>query len=428
MPSSGYRGRDFRLLWGGETVSEVGSQVSLLALPLVAVTTLNATVFQVGLLTASQTAAFLLVGLPAGAWVDRLRHRPVMIVADVGRAFAFGSIPAAAAWGSLTMVQLYVVALVCGVLTVFFDVAYQSILPSLVGRDGLVAANARLGGSQEVAHVAGPSLAGWLVQLVGAPYAVAVDAGSFLVSGAAIGAIDTDQAPPARAGPRRGALRREIMEGLRFVLGHRTLRAIAGTTSTANLFGSVVAAVQIVFLVRVVHLHSGEIGLLLAGGSVGGVLGALVASPLARVFGSAKTTIGAIVVSSLGVYLYPLARPGPWVALFSVGFFLEGFGAVVYNVNQVSFRQALCPPELLGRMNATMRFIVWGTMPLGGLLGGVLGGAIGIRPTMWLAAAGATTAVVWLLASPMRSVRDYHVEPGDFAGDVVALEEPDPLR
>ncbi len=184
-----FRHRDFRLLWGGETVSELGSQVSLLAIPLVAVRSLAATPFEMGVLTAASTAAFLAIGLPAGAWVDRLRRRPVMIIADLGRLLALGSVPVAYAYGVLGLPQLYIVALVTGVFTVFFDVAYQSYLPSLVGREHLVEGNAKLTGSQQVAQIAGPSLAGGLVQAIGGPYAVAVDAASFLVSAAAIGGI-----------------------------------------------------------------------------------------------------------------------------------------------------------------------------------------------------------------------------------------------
>lgn len=406
-------GRDFHLLWGGETVSQVGSQVSQLALPLVAVTTLHATVFQVGLLEAASTLAFLLVGLPAGAWVDRLRRRPVLIAADIGRMVCFGSIPVTAALDQLSMVQLYVVALVGGVLTVFFDVAYMSYLPALVGRDRLVESNARLQTSESLAQVAGPSVAGWLVQVVGGPYAVAVDAGSFAVSAGAVGAIRLAETAPTRAGRGKGGLRREIGEGLRFLLRHPILRAIAGTTSTSNLFGNIAMAVSVVFLVRSVHLRSGEIGLLFAAGAVGGVVGALSATSLADKVGGARVTIAGIAVGGVGGLLLPLTRGGAGAGFFAAGMFLISFGAVVYNVNQVSFRQRLCPPELLGRMNASMRFVVWGTLPIGNVLGGALGTAIGTRSTLWVGGAGSFLALVWLLASPLRGARDY---PDEDAG------------
>ncbi len=339
------RHRDFRLLWAGETVSQVGTEVSFLALPLVAVSTIHASTFEVGLLTASATLAFLVVGLPAGVWIDRLRRRPVLIVADVGRFLALGSIPVAAALDVLGIVQLYAVALLTGVLTVFFDVAYQSYLPGLVGREQLVEGNAKLQASESLAQVAGPSVAGWLVQLLGAPAAVAA------------------------------------------------------------------VAVQIVFLVRVVHLHAGVIGLLFSAGSLGGLVGALSASPWARRFGSARATLGGAVLSGAGTFLIPLVRPGPAILLFSAGLFLTSAGAVVYNVNQVSFRQVLCPDRLLGRMNATMRFIVWGTMPIGGVMGGILGSTLGLRNTLWVAAAGSMGAVGCLLASPLRGMRDLPAGP-----------------
>jgi MFS family permease len=398
--------RDFRLLWGGETVSELGSQVSLLAIPLLAVRTLHATTFQVGLLTAASTAAFLIVGLPAGVWVDRIRRRWVMITADLGRMLSLGSIPVAYALDALTMVQLVVVTLLTGILTVFFDVAYQSYLPSLVGRENLVEGNAKLTGSEQVAAVAGPSIAGGLVQAFGSSYAIAVDSVSFLVSGAAVGAIRTEEpAPEVPEGGHR-SLTHDIGEGLRFVFGNALLRAIAATTATANFFNGIAAAVEVVFLVRTVHASPGQIGLLFSLGGVGGVVGALAAGPIARRIGGARATIVGI-ASGVGSILMPLTMPGRGLWLFGIGFFFSGFSAVVYNINQVSFRQRLCPDRLLGRMNASMRFVVWGVLPIGALIGGVLGTHLGLRTTLWIGVGGELLAVVWLLASPMRTMRDF---------------------
>ena len=283
--------RDFRLLWGGETVSELGSQVSLLAIPLLAVRTLHATTFQVGLLTAASTAAFLIVGLPAGVWVDRIRRHWVMIAADLGRVLALGSIPAAYALGALTMGQLIVVTLVTGILTVFFDVAYQSYLPSLVGREHLVEGNAKLTGSAQVASVAGPSIAGGLVQAIGSSYAVVVDSLSFLVSALAVAGIRTPEAKPEVPEGGHLSLRHDMAEGLRFVFHNPLLRAIACTTASSNLASGIAAAVEVVFLVRTVHASPAVIGLLFTIGGVGGVLGALVAGPLARRIGGARATI-----------------------------------------------------------------------------------------------------------------------------------------
>jgi MFS family permease len=408
MPKGGglLRHRDFRLLWGGETISELGSQVSVLAIPLLAVRTLHATTFEVGLLAAAATAAFLIVGLPAGVWVDRIRRRWVMIAADLGRMLALGSIPVAYALGALTLAQLLVVTLVSGVLTVFFDVAYQSYLPSLVGWENLVEGNAKLTGTAEAAAVAGPSIAGGLVQAFGSSYAVAVDSVSFLLSGAAVAAIRQPEPKPVVPEGGHPGLLHDIGEGLRFVFGNVLLRAIAATTATANFFSGVMTAVEIVFLVRAVHASPGVIGLLFSIGAVGGVLGAIFATPLARRIGGARATIVGIGVSA-GALLIPLTMPGAGLLYFGFGYMLVGFGAVLYNVNQVSFRQRLCPDHLLGRMNATMRFIVWGVLPIGALLGGVLGSFIGLRPTLWIGAIGQAIAGVWLLASPMRTMRDF---------------------
>ncbi len=404
------RHRDFRLLWGGETVSELGSQVSLLAIPLLAVGTLHATTFEMGLLTAASTAAFLIVGLPAGVWVDRLRRRRLMIVADGGRVLALGSIPVAYGLGGLTLAQLFVVTLASGILTVFFDVAYQSYLPTLVGREHLVEGNAKLTGSAQVAAVAGPSVAGGLVQAFGSSVAVAVDSLSFLVSAAAVGAIAAPEPKPTVPESGHPRLLRGIAEGLRFVFGNALLRAIAATTATANLFGGIAAAVEIVFLVRQVHASPGEIGLLFALAGVGGVLGAFAAGPIARRVGGARATIIGIGVS-VGALLIPLTTPGAGLLYFGFGLFLVSFSATVYNVNQVSFRQRLCPDRLLGRMNATMRFVVWGVLPIGALIGGFLGAAFGLRTTLWVGALGQALAGVWLLASPMRSLRDFPDAP-----------------
>ena len=404
------RHRDFRLLWGCETVSQLGSQVSLLAIPLLAVRTLHATTFEMGLLTAASTAAFLIVGLPAGVWVDRIRRRRVMIGADLGRVVALGSVPVAYAAGLLTLGQLFVVTLATGVLTVFFDVAYQSYLPTLVGRDHLVEGNAKLTGSEQVATVAGPSIAGALVQAIGSAAAVAVDAASFLVSAVAVAAIRAPEPKPTvpEGGHRR--LAHDIGEGLRFVFSNVLLRAIAATTATSNFFSGIAAAVEIVFLVREVHASPTQIGLLFSLGGVGGVMGALAAGPIARRFGGARSVLLGEVIS-IGVLLIPLTMPGAGLLLFGAGMLIDSFAVVVYNVNQVSFRQRLCPDRLLGRMNATMRFVVWGVLPIGALLGGVLGSAAGLRPTLWIGAAGQVLAVLWLVFSPIRTMHDFPESP-----------------
>jgi MFS family permease len=401
----------FRRLWFGQTVSELGSQVTTLALPLAAVLVLHASTFQVGLLTTTGFAGFLLVGLPAGVWVDRVRRKPVMIAADVIRALVLASIPVAYGLGVLTLVQLYAVTFICGVAAVFFDVAYMSLVPGLVGREHVVEANARLQASVSVAQVSGPSAAGFLIGLLSAPVAFVADAASFVVSVLSL-LIIADREPAPERAERRG-LRAEMADGLRFVATHPILRLIAGATSTANLFSSAVTAISVVFLVRQVHLGASAIGVLVSVGAIGGVAGALSCGVLRRWIGSARLIWLAMAVTKPFGLLIPVTFPGAGLACYAVGLFALSFGSVVYNVHQASFRQQLCPHRLLGRMNATIRFIVWGTIPLGGLVGGALGDWLGNRAALWACAAGACLAPIWLLASPLRLMRDTEPVPAE---------------
>jgi MFS family permease len=405
----------FRRLWIGETVSQFGTTVSQLALPLVAILVLHAPTFEVGLLTAFETAAFLLVGLLAGAWVDRMRFRWVLIVNDLIRAAMLGSIPLAQLLGVLTIGQLYVVALVTGVSTVFFDVAYQSYLPQLVDRESLVEGNAKLQASESVSQIAGPSIGGLLIQALTAPYAVLIDALSFLWSAGWVAAIRARPPRPERKPDRN--LRREIGEGLRFVLGNRMLRAIAMCTGSANLFSSMAFAVFYVLLARDLHVSPGVIGLITSTSAIGGLIGSLVASRFAARVGQGPAIwISAAAAGPCG-FVAPFVQRDWTLALLAVAQIGMWMGIVVYNITQVSFRQGLCPPELLGRMNATMRFLVWGTMPLGGVLGGVLGGAIGVRETLLVVAVGGSLAFLPVFLSPLRRTRELPSYDNPVPGD-----------
>ena len=398
---------DFRRLWIGETVSQFGTMISQLALPLVAILVVHATTFEVGLLTALESVAFLLVGLPAGAWVDRMRYRWVLIVNDVIRSLAIGSIPLTDAFGLLTIGQLYAVALVMSLSTVFFDVAYQSYLPQLVDRKLLVEGNAKLQASESVSQVAGPSLGGLLIQAITAPYAMAVDAVSFLWSASWVAAIRQRPPKPERKPDRH--LGREMKEGLSFVLGNRLLRAIAMCTGSSNLFSSIGFAVFYLLLARELHVSAGVIGLITATAAIGGLLGSLLANRFAKKVGQGP----AIWMSAL--FIAPFAFVTPFVqhdwtlGLLAVAQIFSWMFVVLYNITQVSFRQGLCPPALLGRMNATMRFLVWGTMPVGGLLGGALGSWLGVRPTLLIAAIGGALAWVPPFLSPLRRMRELPV-------------------
>jgi MFS family permease len=394
---------DFRRLWIGETVSQFGTMISQLALPLVAILIVHASTFEVGLLTTFETLAFLVVGLPAGAWVDRMRFRAVLITNDVIRAVALGSIPLAQACHVLTIGQLYVVALVIGISTVFFDVAYQSYLPQLVERTAIVEGNAKLQASESVSQIAGPSVGGLLIQALTAPYAVLVDALSFLWSAAWITSIKARPPKPERKADRH--LGREMKDGLSFVLGNRMLRSIAMCTGSSNLFSSMDAAVIYVLLARDLHLSPGVIGLLTSTAAVGGLLGSLVTTRVATRLGQGPTIWISAAVFAPTAFVIPFVHRDWTLGLYAAAQLIMWGSVVIYNVTQVSFRQALCPPHLLGRMNATMRFLVWGTMPLGALLGGVLGASIGVRSTLLVVAICSCFTFLPVFLSPLRRMR-----------------------
>ena len=397
--------RDFDFLWAGQTVSRVGTEVSVLAIPLIAIEVLHATTFEVGALTAIETLPFLLVGLPAGAWVDRMRRRRVLIVADIGRLIALGSIPVVHSVGTLTLAQLFVVAFIAGVFTVFFDVAYQSYLPDLVTNEQLVEGNAKLAGSESVAHIVGPGIAGALISWVGAVTAVLADALSYAVSFICLIFIRTPSEKPERAADRP-SLVTDIREGLVFVWHETRIRAVAFCTATSNLFSGVLSAVILLLMTRVLGFSGGTIGLVFAISGLGAVLGAVVAPWLARRFGVGPAILWSIAGGSVGPFLIAGAAGSFAASEIALGFAIIGGTGVAYNINQVSVRQALCPRRLQGRMNASVRFLVWGTLPLGGFLGGALGSWIGIRNTLWVAAVGQGLSFLWLLPSPIPRMRE----------------------
>jgi Na+/melibiose symporter-like transporter len=408
-PRSLWRHRDFMALRIGQSVSEVGSSVTTVALPLTAVVLLHASTLQVGLLSAAGTASFLLVALPAGLVVDRVAKRWLMLSCDLARMVIIGSVAVAAAFHVLTMGQVYAVALLSGLATVFFDVAYQSYVPSLVKRDQLHEANGKLGASQAFAGVVGPSLGGALFGLIKAG-AMTVDAISYGVSTVSLLLIRAREPVRVPGGkkPGQGSMRQEVFAGLSFVLSHRVLRKIAACTGTANLFGAMSGALEILFLVRVVHVRPAEVGVLFGIGSLGGIGGGLLSGRLSRWIGSARIIWFSMLVFGAVPIVMPLTAPGPRLVLFPIAAAGLSFTALVYNIAQLSYRQLITPPELLGRMNAAIRWIVWGTLPLGGVIGGVLGSAsvLGIRPTLWIGVLGSWAAGFWVLFSPLRTMRD----------------------
>jgi MFS family permease len=393
------RHADFRRLFVAHGVAQVGTQVTYLAMPLVAISYLHASTFEVGVLVALEGAAFLLVGLPAGAWCDRMRRRRVLVTTDLIRAAALLSIPAAAAFHALTVWQLYVAVLVHGIGTVFFDVSSMSYLPSLVGREHLVEANGKLEAAKSVAQAGGPTLGGFLVHALTAPFALVADALSFLWSAAWLSRIRAADVLPPRA--ERQSLRAEVAEGLRFVLRNPVLRAAAATGAIAVLGIGTGNAVAVLFLVREIGLGPAAIGALYSVSSVAAIGGALVTTRLARRFGPPRALIGFCLLAGLASLLIPLTGKGWALAFYAVGTALSMAAIVAYNVVQVSYRQTVCPDQLLGRMNATMRFLMWGTNPLGGLLGGILGTVFHLRPTLWVSGVILVAATLPLILSPL---------------------------
>ena len=306
----------------------------------------------------------------------------------------------------MTLAHLYIVAFVTGVLTVFFDVSYQSYLPELVGIDHLVEGNAKLTATESAADVAGPGVAGVLISAVGAVTAVVADAVSYAVSFVCVVLIRAPSERPVRAEHERTSLVHDIREGLRFVWHEHRIRAVAFCTSTSNLFSSMGTAVVILLMSRQLGFGSGKIGLVFAIGGIGGILGAVIAPRLAAWLGVGKAIVWSIALGSIGPVLIAIATGQLAFALLAAGIAIQAASGAAYNINQVSVRQALCPPRLLGRMNASVRFMVWGALPIGGFLGGALGSLFGLRATLWISALGQAAAFLWLLPSPVPQMHE----------------------
>jgi len=398
-----WRHPDFMKFWVAQTISVFGSQFSALALPIIAALTLGATPGEMGILTAAETAPFLLIGLFAGVWVDRIPRRPILITGDLGRTAVLGVVVLLALGKVLRMPHLYLFGFLFGILTVIFDVAYQAYLPVLVRRERLVEGNSKLEASRSTAQLSGPGVAGVVIQVLSAPVAIALDAVSFLISGVLIGTIRTHEDPPASSA--RASMWAEIREGLGVVFGNRLLRSIAGCTGTSNFFSSAFFTLYILFATRELGLTPAALGLIFSLGNVAGLLGALTAGRVAGRFGIGPTIVGSSFVSGLGLVPVVLATPGTALPLLIGGGAMMALGVPVYNINQVSLRQAITALRLQGRMNATMRFLVGGTVPLGGLAGGALGELLGLRPAMIVAAVGGLLAFLWVLASPVRALQ-----------------------
>jgi MFS family permease len=399
-----WRHPDFLRLWGAATVSQLGSQITLLALPLAAVLVLDASAFQVALLTTFDFLPFLLFGLPAGVWVDRLPRRPVMVATDVGRALALLTIPLAYAADVLTLGQLYAVGFAVGVMTVFFELAYTSYLPSLVEREQLIDGNSKLEISRSGAFIAGPGLGGGLVGLVTAPGAIVLDAASFVVSALLVLRIRAHEQWVARVVARAG-LRRELVEGVRYVASHRYLWPVASCTAILNLFWNAAFAVYFVFLARVLDLEPVLIGLVLLLGNLGWLAGALVAGRVTGRLGVGWTLAGsAFLFGPAGVLIAVAPESGPLPFLIAAQA-IGSFAGVLYTITSKTLRQSVTPDRLQGRTVGAIRTVVWGVTPLGALLGGALAAVVGLRATFWIAAVGSAAAALPIVLSSARSLR-----------------------
>jgi MFS family permease len=420
-----WRHSDFLKLWSAETVSQFGTQFTILALPLAAVIVLHASVFEVAALNVVEFLPFVLISLPAGVWVDRMRRKPILVVGDLARALLLVSIPIAYAFDALTIWQLYAVGFLVGIATVFFDVAYQSYLPALVDRRQLVEGNAKLEISRAGAQLGGPGLAGLVVDLLSAPAAILFDALSFVGSALFIFRIRRPERAPERDTSSAGRMRTEIGEGLRYVFGHPYLKNIAACTASFNFFGNVGSAVLLVYAVRVLDLRPAVIGLAFTIGNVGALVAAFTSGRISTRLGVGRTIVTSSIIGGpmfLVVAFAPhgnaaLAVIGPAVAVGS-------FTTVVYNVTQVSLRQTTTPERIQGRMNAVMRFLVWGTIPLGNLIGGALGTWVGLKETLIIGGIGSCLPFLAVLFSPVRAIHDMPepVDEGDLLLDPMLAE------
>lgn len=399
--------RNFTTFWTGHAMSQLGAQIGQLALPVLAVAMLHATEFEVGVLNAAGLVAFLVVGLPAGAWVDRWLKRRTMIAADVARAAAMAAVPLLWWAGILEIWHLYVIAAVAGTATVFFEVSYQSYVPVLVAPGSVGQANSKLEATAQIARIGGPAAGGLVLTVVTAPVLFVGEAFGYLLSAVFLARTrDREVAVPAADRRPLGA---EIKEGLAYVVRHPLISRIAACTGAMNFCGMLIFTMMPVLILRDLQLGPQGMGLIMGAGAVGGVLGAMAAPRLAAWLGEGTVIPLCAVASSVFLVPVPLAamvvEPRIGLALLLLHEFCFGFVVLVYNIMQLSMRQRVCPPRLLGRMNASIRFVVWGVMPLAALASGFLGEHIGLVAVIWIGTAGSFLAAAPVVFSPLLGMR-----------------------
>jgi len=406
MPPSLWRHSDFRRLWLGQTISEIGSRITRDGVPLAAVIVLKASPMEMGVLASLHGLSALLAGAAAGNAPDRRKRRPILIAADVGRALVLLTVPAAAALGYLSMWQLYAVVFAAGILTIFFDVAYQSYLPSLVPSGQLLEGNSKLAMSAGAAEVLGPGLTGVLVQILTAPRAILLDSLSFLVSAVSIVLIRTPEPPPVAR--EQGRTMDEFSAGLRYVAANPVLRALFLRAATFALFIGFLSTLYVFYAISVLGLSPAALGVVISLGGVGNLVGAAISERLSRRIPVGLILIGCSLLTGVTTLLVPLAHGPAWAAALYLGA-AQLFGDVaypIYSVHELTLRQKMAPPEILGRVNACLHLAFKGVWPAGALLGGVLGTALGVRPTMAVCSVGVLLSTLFLVLSPVARLRE----------------------
>ena len=394
----------FMHLWAGETAAEIGFQVGALATSAIAISLLHASETQIGLLSALQTLAFLLVGLPAGAWVDRWRKRRVMIAANLTRITALTSIPLAYILSSLTLVHLMVVATILGLSTVFFDVAYQSYVPLIASKRYIGAANGRLEASYQVGLAGGPGLGGWLLGIVAAPLVYLLTAATYVASTWAIWRIRTPEPTPVRSDATLGA---QIREGLAFVRGQRILYPLFSCIAAAAFANAGIRVLLPLLVLRTLSMSATQLGLLLSAGALGGILGAITRPAWITRLGIGRCIVLTNIVGVSALLAQPASVHVPVAAAWVIACsgVISSYFITIYNVTQMSLRQEICPPDMLGRMNAIFRFAVWGVMPLGSFVAGIIASWVGVEATMYIFTAASIAAGIAMGFTPAARIR-----------------------
>ncbi|MFE4263635.1 MFS transporter [Streptomyces sp. NPDC056883] len=407
-----WRQRDFLLLWGSQTVNETGARISGVAVPLLAASQLGASTFEVSAITALTWLPFLLFSLPAGVVVDRLPRRRLMVFCDLARMVLMLSLPAGALFGAATLTQVYVVVTACGILTVFFNVAFRTQLPGIVADTQLVEGNGHLAMGQSVAKLVGPAAGGVLVGVVGALRTILADALSFLVSAVLLGSIRTPEQHPAATGQApRPTFAAAVREGLGFVLRHPVLRPLLACSSATNFFFMGMTGLQIVYLVDELRASPSMVGAVFSAGMAGGALAGMFAGRISRRIGTARITWVSLLAAGPLCLPIPFAQPGWGISLFAFGLTAISVSQVLYNTADTSYRQQVCPPELLARTNASVLWVAFGVIPFGALFGGSLASAFGIRTALLVCVLGMWGSPLFLLFSPLRRIRNIPIEP-----------------